>query len=177
MMKNNTRIGGLIVRVGKSIWLTMFLLSISGCKNKPVIPEELLSTLGIPASEINTRLRLTAPDSLNTHKPEDIITLTVEAISDDQVIFPNDFGARMFIYESSKWIEVKNFMGYPPGGTFLLSKTADPFHRQLLASVSPILSDPGKATTVRIFLIGNIYRNGKATDEKTSGYIDFNLIP
>jgi hypothetical protein len=177
MMHKITRVDQIIIRVCIFFWLTIFLLPLSGCKNKPVFPEELLSSLGIPESEINTRLRLTAPDSLNTHKPEDTITLTVEVISTDQVVFPNDFGARMFISEDSKWVEVKNFMGYPPDATFLLSKTADPLHRRLIVYVSPILPDSSKATTVRIFLIANIYRNGNATDEKTAGYIDFNLAP
>jgi hypothetical protein len=176
-MSNIMRVDQFMKKVGKFIWLTLFLLSLSGCNNKPEIPVELLTSLGISASEINSRLRLTAPDSINTHKPEDTITLTVEVISEDQVVFPNDFGARMFIYDGSKWLEVKNFMGYPSDATFLLSKTADPLHRQLIASVSPILPDPSKATTVRIFLIGNIYRNGNATNEKTAGYIDFNIIP
>jgi hypothetical protein len=160
-------------RVRSLLYVTIILLSLFGCEKKTEMSAELLSELGVPASEINTRLNLSAPAGLNTQKVGDIISIIVKVTSEDQVAFAKDFGARMFVNSNQKWIEVQNFMGYQDTKT-LLSRKDGEFGE---ADLSPVLPDPLKATTVRIFLVGNIFRDGKVTDQKTAGYIDINLTP
>jgi hypothetical protein len=135
----------------------------------------LLSVLGVPESEINSQIRLSAPEGWNNYKSGDAITLLIEVIGKNQVIFPNDYGARVFIPSNHEWVEVKNSMRYPDN-KYLLSFSNDRT-KHGSTSVLPVLPDLNKSTTVRIFIIGNIYRDGKVTEERTAGFIDVDLRP
>ena len=83
----------------------------------------------------------------------------------------------MFIYEENQWVEIANFMKYPDGYLVLSSLGDNPFSKYGAPAVDPILPDTSKPVTIRIILVGNIYRDGQITDEKTAAYIDVELKP
>jgi hypothetical protein len=156
--------------------ISLLLLLVTACKAKPTIPADAMPDIGIPPGEMNTKIKLTAPYGWNTFKVGDVVSINVEGISEDQIAFPPDYGARMFIYENNQWKEVANFTTYPDGSIVLSPRKGNPFNDGGTA-LDPILTDMANPVTLRIILIGNIYRDGQITAEKTAAYIDVNLTP
>lgn len=151
----------------------VFILTIS-CTRGPT--EKTMPDIGIPSSEMNSKVQLLAPDGWNKFKTEDNVMLAVKGISSDQVLFKSDYGARLFILQDNNWKEISNGVDYSDGNIVLY-----PFENNYLnygsVVLRPRLPDSTKPVTVRIILVGNIYRNGQMTNEVTAGYIDVNLKP
>jgi hypothetical protein len=154
----------------------LLLLLVTACKAKPAIPADAMPDIGIPAEEMNTKLHLTAPNGWNSFKIGDVIGLNVEGTSEDQIAFPPDYGARMFVYQNGQWKEIANFMTYPEGLIILSPRKGNVFNDGT-ADLAPIFTNTTNPVTLRIILVGSIYRDGKVTAEKTAGYIDVNLTP
>jgi hypothetical protein len=164
------------LRFNYVVGLSLITLLIASCKDKPSIPAGVMPDIGIPPEEMNTKMHLTVPDGWNTFKIGDHVGLNVEVTSEDQIVFPPDFGARMFIYGNNQWKEVANFMTYPDGSIVLSPSNGNPFNDGA-TDVVPILPDTEKPATLRIILVGDVYRDGQVTSEKTAAYIDVNLTP
>jgi len=164
------------LRFAYLVSVSLLLFLVTACKAKPTIPTDAMPDIGIPAEEMNTKMEITAPDGWNTNKIGDHIGLNVGVISEDQISFPPDYGARMFIFQNGQWNEVANFMTYP-GGSIVVSPRNGNYLNDEATDVLPILSDVKTPVTLRIILVGSIYRDGKVTAEKTAGYIDVNLTP
>jgi hypothetical protein len=164
------------LRFGYIIGIPLLLLLITACKDQPSIPAGVMPDIGISAKEMNTKVQLTAPDGWNTFKIGDVIGLDVGVMSEEQIAFPPDYGARMFIYENNQWKEVANFMTYPEG-SIILSPRKGNYLNDGSANLDPMLTDATHPVTLRIILVGNIYRDGQVTNEKTAAYIDVNLTP
>lgn len=158
------------------IGISLLLLFVTACRDQPSIPAGTMPDIGIPAEEMNTKVQLTAPDGWNTFKIGDVIGLDVGIISEDQIAFSPDYGARMFTYQDGHWKEIANFMTYPEG-SIILSPRHGNYLNDGAADIDPILPDTTNSLTLRIILVGNIYRDGHVTDEKTAAYIDVNLTP
>jgi hypothetical protein len=152
----------------------IFMILVSGCNQASKLPQT--PDLGIPANEFNSRVRLIAPYGLNNFKINDSVNLSVEVISNDQIMFRTDYGARIFELQDHAWVEVPNLTTYPEGYYLLFPSKGDPF-KQGVASVFPVLKDQNQPVRLRIVIIGNIYREGQMTDEQTAGYIDVVLKP
>jgi hypothetical protein len=154
--------------------LISFALLLTACKSPP--PASDMPELGIPEEEFNTKVRLSAPAGWNTFKTDDVIGLAVEVISEEPVVFPHDYGARIFLWNNAEWLEINDEMIHPEGEIIITSANNDPLNLGA-ASVYPVLPDPDKPAWVRIILIGNVYRNNEATDERVAAYIDVHLTP
>jgi hypothetical protein len=158
------------------IYITAVLFLIVACENKSLVPPTDLPDIGIPPDEYSKDFKLSAPEGWNTFKVGDAVGLAVEVVSSDQIAFAQDFGARLFIYENNQWVEVANFMNYPEGYLILSPAKNDPL-KFGAAFVDPLLPDSNRAVTLRTVLVGNIYRDGKITDEIAAAYIDVDLKP
>jgi hypothetical protein len=158
------------------IFLAIMLIPISACDNNTPGSTNDMPDIGIPPDEFNKKVKLFAPDGWNTFRIGDSVALEVEVVGDEQIAFAPDYGARLFIYEKNQWLEVANFTNYPEG-IFILSPANDDYLKLGAIGVKPILPDPNKAVMLRIILVGNIYRDGKITDEVTAAYIDVDLKP
>ena len=132
--------------------------------------------IGISENEINTCINLDVPPGWNTYKIGKDIGISVDVISNEQIAFQRDYGAKIYILKEKEWAEVSNIMKYPEGYVLLSRSNGDPF-KQGTAVVFPVIPESDKAVTVRIILIGNIYRDGQISDEQTAGYIDVELKP
>lgn len=151
-------------------------LSAYACSNKSTYPETEMPDIGVPEREINTRLRLSAPDGWNTFLIGDAVSLAVEVITNDQIAFPYDYGAKMYVNEENQWEEIGNFMKYPNG--FLVLSSANGSKIKIGdAGVDPVLPETNKAVTLKVVLIGYFYRDGQITNDKTAAYIDIQLKP
>lgn len=165
----------MIIRTKLSVILCfMLIIFLVGCNNQQTLPST--PDLGIPIGEFNTRIRLMVPDGWNTYRINHVVGINVDVITTDKIAFGYDYGARIFKLEDGKWIEIPNLEKYPKGYFILMPSQGDPLKQQA-ASVFPFLSNNKKAVTLRIILIGNIYRDGQITDEQTAGYIDVRLTP
>lgn len=134
--------------------------------------------VGIPAEEMNSSIQVIAPNGWNTYKINDRVVLEVEVISTEQVIFPPDFGARVFVIVDDEWAEVSLLPpSRPRQGQFLLSPSyGDPFERGE-AMVYPILEQSDRPVLMRVFVIGSIYQDGQITDRRVAAYTDLTLRP
>lgn len=131
---------------------------------------------GVPNDELNTRLELSTPLGWNTFRTRDMIGIVVKNMSQEDIFFTRDFGALIFLYQNNEWVKVSNIVTYPDRSFILPPWNGNNlnFH---VADVSPDLREINKAVTIRVFLIGNIYRDGAVTEEKVVSYIDIRLRP
>jgi hypothetical protein len=150
------------------------VFSLYGCRQQST--SIAMPDIGIPEAEMNKHFHLEVPDGWNTFKTGEVISINVDVIGDDWIIFPTDLGAIIFILDDGKWIEVANFMTYPEGQFLVSPSHGDPFKQEATA-VSPILPDKKQPVTVRIVLWGHIYRDGQPTDERVASYVDVHLKP
>jgi hypothetical protein len=164
----------LLDRTAAFLFLILVCLAAVGCTKHPSLPD--MPDIGISQGEINTRVLLAAPAGLNTYKIGEIVSLTVEVVSDDRILFPHDYGAKIFVLEDNQWVEVPNLMEYPDGHITLSPTSGDPL-RKGTAGVVPLFPDSNNKQTIRIILIGNIYSNGQLTDDQTAAYIDLEMNP
>jgi len=134
--------------------------------------------VGIPAEGMNSEVRVITPDGWNTYEINDRVALEVEVIGSEHVIFPSDFGARVFANVDDQWVEVSLLPpARPRQGQFLLSPShGDPFERGE-AIVYPILEESDRPVLIRVFVIGNIYQDGQTTDTRVAAYADVTLRP
>ena len=136
----------------------------------------------IPMSEIgadvqkNQYLQIIAPEGWNSFKTGESISLMVRNISENQITFAPDFGARMFIRTDKEWVEVENKITYKndpstldPSDDWFVDKTVSPI-------VRPILSNDSVPYDIRVFIIGDLMENGN-TSKKVGSYIDLKLNP
>lgn len=158
------------------LWLLIISNLTFGCSKKPSTSEVDMPDIGIPLNELNTKVRLAAPRGWNTFKIGHIIAINVDVISSEQVEFTFDYGARIFIWKDNQWSEVPNSMGYPEGDIILPITGNGPFTSGS-TSVVPVISNVNEPVTVRIFVIGYIYKNGQITDKRTGAYIDVKVYP
>lgn len=154
--------------------LGLFLIHASACTSKSLPADG--PDIGIPAEEINTKVVLSAPDGWNTFIIGNDVGIAVKVISKDQVAFSNDYGAQMFLYQNKEWVEIPNFARYPEGSIILSPADNDPY-KLGNALVFPILPDENQPATIRIFLVGHIYRDGQITNDLAGASIDVVLSP
>ena len=96
-------------------------------------------------------------------------------ISNNQVIFINGFGNRIFIYQGNAWTEVKDITKNPEGYEILLPSGGNAFKFGSIRVMPRIQNIKNDNILVRIILIGNVYKDGAIADEIVASYIDVNL--
>jgi hypothetical protein len=134
--------------------------------------------VGIPPEEMNSEVGALTPDRWNTYTINDRVALEVEVVGSEQVIFPSDFGARVFANVDDQWVEVNLLPpARPRQGQFLLSPSQGDPSEPAEAIVYPILQQTDRPVLIRVIVIGNIYRDGLATDRQVAAYADVTLRP
>jgi hypothetical protein len=157
--------------------LFMMLLALGACTTP--LPESIedMPDVGIPAQEMNKRISLSVPKAINfDFKIGKEVAIAVEVSTNDQIAFDHNYGARLFTYGNNQWVEIRNLTKYPDGYLVISPKEDNPLNVGVFVFI-PLLPDPNKATTIRVFLVGHIYQAGKITEGTTGGYIDIDLKP
>lgn len=163
----------------KMVICIALILTMVACSSRPSLPKNETPDIGIPKEVMNTVFQVSAPKALNTFNIGDEVTLEVKVVSSEQVAFERDMGARMFIFDANQWIEVQNSVSYDylePKDYVFVPYADNPFNLGM-AVIEPVLQNTSKAMTVRIFLVGSIYQDGRKTNEKAAAYVDVNLRP
>jgi hypothetical protein len=113
---------------------------------------------------------LTGPD-----KQVSEIDIDVENISVDAIWFEPGCGARIWIYDEvkGKWTEVRDKIVNSGVGTVVEPKGKEP--SRTLAGVEPDLPQGNDPITIRVTVMGKVYRDGKITDEDVGGWVDVTL--
>jgi len=155
--------------------VTIVLSSCSALTNSTEQPSRSTPIINSDA-EIGEFLEITAPNGWNLFKADDVISLEIRNISDHQISFGPDFGARIFVWSGKGWIEVENKERYQyelitlePTENYDPLKTAGTF-------VLPDLPDYSVKSDIRIYLFGDMIENDKEV-KKVASYIDLNLNP
>jgi hypothetical protein len=141
----------------------MFLILtfwLCGCTNTS---KELV---GLSYSDVNNQLKLSIITEWNTYEVEDPITISIKNTTNETIVFPYDYGTKIFIFSEGDWEEIdekemlseKELIPITPGSTHHLSLFGD----------FPI--DRGEILT-RIYVIGQMENSGR----QVAGYIELTL--
>lgn len=159
----------------RPVLLLATLVLVAACAGEQ--PPTGMPPVDIPLEVLNTEVRVFYLEGWNTFRIDDPVALSVEVVGDEQVIFPPDFGVRMFLYSEGMWVEIEGVPTEYRGGSFVLSPShGDPFEVGD-TSVFPIVPDKGTPALLRVFVTGHVYRDGKATDERVGAFVDLTLNP
>ena len=160
----------------RPILLTLAFVSLLGACSPSGTPQlEGMPDVGVPAQHVNTEIRLWAPEELNSFKVNEPIWLAVEVVGKEDVVFPRDYGNRMFRYADGDWGEVENVPTDWGEGDFLLSPSnGDPMEWGG-PRVFPWFESVDDPILLRILVVGSRYRGGVATDEKVGAFVDVAL--
>jgi hypothetical protein len=161
----------------KVIIIVFFCFLSAGCtyNNGGEIP--VLPNLSIPENMLNKDLRVTAPAAWNDlKKEEDFIDLSINLVTDKQIVTLPDFNAEIYIYDdiAKQWIIIENLGNYetPPDEIFM---------RQGDVKGLAILPDLSQTTdsqnNLLILVSGNIVENGNKTNKVIGTYIILALKP
>lgn len=158
------------------VLITIFITS---CGNR--LPEQQgMPDIGIPVQDLNTQIRVYAHKGLNTFKENGCFALIIDVIGEETIIFPPDFGEKVFAYENGQWLQIGDFpVEYRGGSSIIPPSKGDPLAMETTI-VCPRLPDyllSHRRVLLRVFIFGHIYRDGKPTDEKVGGYADVILRP
>lgn len=130
----------------------------------------------IKVNDLNTKLRVYAPESVNDFKIKSGVTIVIDNLTNDLIkLYPPAEGIKLFVKSNNGWMEIKNLMNYHPSSSEIgIAPPHDNLPGGSMFSVSP---DVSERTTVRIVLIGHIYQNGEPTNSKVGAYTDVTVSP
>jgi hypothetical protein len=153
------------------LFFVLFLISAcSTNENKKTGP---LPGIEIPIEKINREFSLVDDPAFgNKYQNGFSLDFGVENKSDFEIIFPWNFGVKVFTQRNGPWEEVENRMGYPDKNISLPTKKIFPPGGVL--SIIPFISDLNSATTIRIVAEGFIKDQ---PNEKVGAFIDVILNP
>jgi hypothetical protein len=161
--------------------IIIMVVSLSACVKQPTsVPSDKVPGFDISIKEMNNKLKIISPIGLhNSFKNDQDLSLYLTVISDDQMAFKTDFGAKIFVFQDNQWVEVENRVDYPGEKTQYFSLSPAKGNPAEGASIILRPYKPGLNSVVpmRAIVVGYIMKNGDVTDEKTYGYIDLELKP
>jgi|GEM_PF-4569101 len=152
---------------------------LSGCGRPTVPPREAAFASQVPF-RVLPGLRLVSPQIVKYGKGYYAIVMGLENESGEYIWFPTtQHGARSFIYSESesRWVELEDReIG------FEVEEILPPKGKEKwwfgIIRVAPILPpDVQPPVTIRVVVVGKIYRDGKPTDEEVGTYLDVTLPP
>jgi hypothetical protein len=133
-----------------------------------------MPTMDFATENLNSKLQLSAPPDWNNYDANNSVSLLVQNISNDQVVFPKDFNIRIYTYTDEKWVEIRNISEYI-GDDVVLFPRSDTSLGETGVGFFPYLFGYKTPIELRIFVFGQIYKNDKATNEWIGAYIDVTL--
>jgi hypothetical protein len=163
------------VRTYVGVFLVLFLMAACG-KGLSSEKERAFAALVPVPTDTGLRLRLIEVRDGSSAYPT--ITLSVENHSNDQVWFlAPGYGARMFVYSESDegWIEVDDRVVSASESEDILVPKGHGMNWGAILSVGPSIPDTNKTVTVRVVVIGEIYRDGRRTGEAVGAYTDVTI--
>ncbi len=156
------------------------LCLLGSCGHPSVSPREAVFATQVPF-RLLPGLHLEDPQVKKYGDGYYSIVMGLENESGDYIWFPNSrYGTASLIYLESegKWVELKDRAIYLSDSEEVLAPKSKGEWWFTIVSVDPILPpDIQPPVTVRVVVIGRIYRDGKPTDEEVGTYLDVTLPP
>jgi hypothetical protein len=154
-----------------SCLLIFVLFLMSSCAGQK--KSETMPGIDIPLAEYNTKIVITLwPGTPNSFQNGDSTDLVLNNQSGNTIIFPQDYGIKVFEKQTQGWIPIENNYGYPEGENTLQTSTINPGGLAFGAAPSdPNLKSPA---TVRVVVIGHLQDK---PDEAVGAFIDVEINP
>jgi hypothetical protein len=166
MGKRNMRISLVVLVI---LWI---MLMIGSCTSDNQSPLLVAPGIDVKEKNWNTAFRLRDdPAFANTHKNGETLFLRVENLSKETIIFPDDFGVKLFITDDQEWIGVQNNVYYT-GPNYLPVKSEYPLG--LVINVLPYVPNLASPRSIRVIVVGYAQDNNK---EILGAYLDVPLNP
>ncbi len=97
----------------------------------------------------------------------------------DCIVFPYNYGARIFVFQQNSWSELPDITRYPVKHDNVL-QAAGSMNDDGFLFVQPDYSAArvaNQSAPMRVVIVGNRCINGLASDEKIADYVQFSLQP
>lgn len=145
----------------------------------PKKERNLLEILEIPAENMNALAELTLPESGNSYQFGDSILISLVNKSRNTLIFPADFGVRIFINDegSKDWRELENLTQYAHSGERQIQPIGKDSTGEVMFSVLPATEEISEPVVLRVVVSGSTAPSGDVSSEPVGAYIEFTLSP
>ncbi len=131
----------------------------------------------IPIEEeyVNQQILIRAPAYVNKFNTRDAVILELKYNSTNEIVFPNDYGLRIFEKTADGWTEIKEIPTetFPPDDIILSPLKEMPAVQTVM--FFPNLPDLGRKYSLRIYVIGQMNSNGKKIE--IAAFVDIVLQP
>ena len=128
-----------------------------------------LPGIAVPSDQMNIQLKLLAPPEANSFKMGTSVRLVASNDANGPIVFPQDYGVKIFRNDNNRWVEVGNSVDYTPGNKTLLPKAQQALGG-IIVPIHPAVQD-NQPVTVRVVLVG------KMGDKAVGASIDIVLQP
>jgi hypothetical protein len=123
-----------------------------------------------PIKEMNTKIKFWPPQEV--FKLSECINLALENSSTEKIVFPPDYGLKIFTYGNNRWKDIENTAQYyPPGNTQISPKGPDS-PGVIDIPLCPDLTNSKLPIEIRVVLVGESQPTNEAENTQVSAYID-----
>jgi hypothetical protein len=152
--------------------LCITILLLASCNTVQQDHTSTFPGIAVPIENFNTIIQLEdSPQLLNTHKNGGDLDILVNNLSDEAVIFPENYGLKLFTNENNKWVEVPN-NSYNAGVSFRLPPQKE-YPLGALVSVLPYIAGLETPVTIRVIVIGH----QEKSNLQVGAYLDIKIDP
>jgi hypothetical protein len=124
-------------------------------------------------NNVNSEIKIyEIPGQEEIKKNNSLISLQITNLSDNNIVFPNDYGLRLFVLNGDIWKEVNNCYHYAETERDLPSVNGPQIG--LVFDIFPCVDEINKTKTLRVWVIGT---KQDETGEKVMAFIDLILKP
>lgn len=104
----------------------------------------------------------------------DSIDFSLENVSSETILFPPDFGAKGFYYDSEQagWVQLENLISYYPEMDRILGPKGGDLTSHDIVGFNPDEEGIDLPIQLRVVVFGYVYREGEVTDEAVAAYAD-----
>jgi len=147
-----------------------YSLSTSSCADS-----KLNDPIQIADEYVNRQILIRAPAYANKFSTKDVVILELKYNSTNEIVFPNNYGVRIFEETSNGWIEIKEKATdrVPPDDIVLSPMKEMPAVQVVM--LFPDLPNLGRKYALRIYVIGQMNSNGKKIE--IAAFVDIVLQP
>jgi hypothetical protein len=157
----------------KYIVLFMLLFLCVSCSAGKVSASDDLPEITIPVEKMNIAFVIKEdPPGYNSHENGKRFELVARNLSDKTIIFAEDYGLKIFVFQNQTWNLVNNKFLYTGGEKIL--PTAKAFPPGLVVLAYPYIPDLTEPTKIRIVVMGH---DENSNTDIVGAYIDITLLP
>ena len=127
-------------------------------------PSETNSPIPTDEEYVNRQILIRAPDYANKFDTRDFIMLELKYNTTNEIVFPNNYGLKIFEKTADGWVEIKEqpTERVPPGDIIFSPLKEMPAVPVVM--VFPDLPDLGQKYSLRIYVIGQMSSNGQTIE-------------